>query len=489
MFFLTVVSLLCAAGIIYPAMWFLVFPGLAVFFHILRDRIKSVLGAAAAGLVFGFITGGAGIIWFWDTLPLDFLGIASVTAQRAGVAMTWAYVAFGLALPVTVGAAAIWCFRRSVWFPLIAGVLWTAIEYGRMWAFALVTWSPKSLLGPHFSAAAIGHSLAEHPLLLQMARAYGLVTLNYFVAAVAGLLAGAMMIKTSRGRRMLAVQAMISLALCAGPARFFLDKGPDAEAREPLRVAILAEQVDDVMNYDAHQIATQLIAEAAAAVPPVDVALIPEEISLSTIFGARADAEAFIARTFGDRDVLLLHTRPDVYPDDDPEHLQFKQLAFESTRRGIIGRYSKQMLMPLGEYAPAFARIFYSIVDDPDINSHLEDVDMIPVQKKMPESVTFRGLRFGGLLCSDLLTPALYRHLVRSENADVLINLANQFWFHGSRTLHWKSLQMARVHAVYNQRPILVANNLSPSYALDRSGRMLAASRWGERTVLYVDVP
>jgi len=103
--------------------------------------------------------------------------------------------------------------------------------------------------------------------------------------------------------------------------------------------------------------------------------------------------------------------------------------------------------------------------------------------------VSVHGVRIAGLLCSDIVSPYLYRKFVQEQKPDLLINLANHFWFHGSRTLHSKTLQMARVHAVQNRLPMIVANNVAPSFALDPAGRVIAQSSWGARGVLYVELP
>jgi apolipoprotein N-acyltransferase len=59
--------------------------------------------------------------------------------------------------------------------------------------------------------------------------------------------------------------------------------------------------------------------------------------------------------------VLILNTRNDRYPEDEHnDTLESKKLVYDTTSRGEIGRYTKQMLMPLGEYAPAFTRTFFS---------------------------------------------------------------------------------------------------------------------------------
>lgn len=484
---------MAAAGIIFPGAWFLVLPGLAGYFWLLLHRVRTMPGAFASGLWFGFITGGAGIIWFWDTLPLDFLGIANLTAQRLGVGMTWAYIAFGLGLPVAAGSIVLRQLRANRLLPFWAGLVWVAVEIGRMWMFALFTWAPKSLPGPHFSAAAAGYPLTENFWLLQLARPFGLDALNFFVALMAAGAAVAIPVHVQRRDRRNHVWMQVALAVIALAVCSWLTKPQPAGSEDTprFRVAMITEYYDFGSDlYRGGAAITQTIASAASLIPPVDVIMLPEEISLTSIFWFKEEADSFVASVFGDREILLLHTRNDHYPhDEDPDAPEIKKLAYESTTRGIIGRYKKQMLMPLGEYAPSFARIFYAVIGDPDIEAHLEDVDRIALEKKLPEAVAFRGVRLGGLLCSDLLSPGLYRHLVREENADVLFNLSNQFWFHGSLRLHHKSQQMARVHAARNRRPFLVANNMAPSYAFDASGRLLVESAWGESGVTVVEVP
>ncbi len=103
-------------------------------------------------------------------------------------------------------------------------------------------------------------------------------------------------------------------------------------------------------------------------------------------------------------------------------------------------------------------------------------------------AVSFKGVKIGSLLCSDLLSPSLYRTLSHREGAQILVNLANQFWFHHSHTLYWKTVQMARVHAIQNRSPFILANNAAPSFALDRRGNFIAESDWGKTKALYVSV-
>jgi apolipoprotein N-acyltransferase len=443
-------------------------------------------------LVFGTITGGAGTIWFWDTLPLDFLGIQNQAVQVTAIGMTWGYVAASLGLPISLASLLLWRLRESNLFPLIAAIVWTIAEIGRMWAFAITTWAPTSLLGPHFSAASIGYPLTENHLLLQLADPFGIHALNLVASFAAGLLASlASATPEHRVTRPWMAQLTLGAAICSLPYAS-ISTPEEPKDQRSLRIAIITEHLEDVRDFNTHASVAAELAAAAAVQPPVDVILLPEEFSLTPIFWSRDEANKFLAEHFGTRDVLILNTRNNRYPaEEDNTELEQKKLVYDTTSGKELGRYIKQNLMPLGEYAPAFTKTFFSVIPDSELQLYIDGVDTFPEANFRKEvfAANYRGFTIGGLLCSDLLSPELYRSLVHDHHADILVNLANQFWFHGSKTLYSKTVQMARVHAAQNRRPLLMANNTAPSFAMDSNGTIIASSKWGDRGVLVVEAP
>jgi apolipoprotein N-acyltransferase len=487
--YLTVLAAgVCSVGIVTPALWFLVFPGLALFFYILLTYRISAWKLAWYGMLFGTLTGCAGTVWFLNTLPLDFLGIRNHFVQACAVGMTWLYVGASLGAPLAVTAPLVHIYRSSPLFPIAAALLWTVTETGRMWSFAATTWAPTSLFGPHFSIASIGYPLTESPFLLRMAYPCGIDALNFFAAFVAALLA--LLPTTIRAKRSFiapTVQAVVALslpvALSPSPSQ------PPSPGQRPVRFAIIAENLEDVRDISSHEVVRELLAKAAAAQPPVNVVLMPEEFSLTSLFWSKEEADTFLKQHFGERDVLILNTRNEVFPIEETNYFtDSKKLVYDSTTSGEVARYVKLMLMPLGEYAPAFTTTFFSVINDPDLQMYLEDVVQLPPPGRSVTSANFHGLIIGGLLCSDILSPSLYHTLSRDHHANVLVNLANQFWFHGSRPLHWKTVQIARVHAVQNNLPFLLANNMAPSFALNGRGEFMVESDWGSRDVLFVSL-
>jgi apolipoprotein N-acyltransferase len=482
-------SLITALGVVVPSLWFAVFPGLALFFFLLREKVQHVWAAALCGLLFGVVTGGAGTIWFLDTLPLSFLGIHDPIVQATAVGMTWAYVAVSLGLPVMLGAIPIWLVRSSPWFPLWTTFVWGITEIGRMWIFALTTWGPRSLFGPHFSPASVGYPLTESDILVRLAHPLGLDALTLCVAAGSAFLAVLFSIRRHPTPiRAFIISTSLTFLLVALPS--LIAERPVSKGSTTLRFAVISEHIEEVRDFSTHYLVREKLAQAAAAHPPVDVIVLPEEFSLTSIFWSNAEASRFISDHFGEREVLILNTRNDLYPAEERNlHSESKKLVFDSTTRGEVGRYIKQMLMPLGEYAPAFTKTFFSLVDDPELHLYLEDVATGSSVSPHLQVGEFRGVRIGGLLCSDMLSPHLYRSLYLEHGAEVLVNLSNHFWFHGSKPLYWKTVQMARVHATQNQAPLLVSNNIAPSFVMDKQGKMIAEAPWGAREVLYVSVP
>lgn len=481
-------SCIASAGIIFPHVWFFSLLGLALFFLTLRATEITTTRSLVYGLIFGALTGGAGTVWFWETLPLDFLGILNPTVQRIAVGMTWAYVSLSLAVAIALASPVIKHCPRLCGGSLITALVWCLAERGRMWGFALATWAPESLLGPHFSIASVGYPLTESSILRPLAQPLGIDGLNFCAAFVASVCCELLVLRTPRPTiKRLVTEVSVVVIVFATPHVLRRSDAADRQWAE-LRFAVLANNFMDVRDLSSHSFLQEQIAEVARAEPPIDVMILPEEFSFTSIFWSHEEAEKFIRMHFGERDVLILHTRNDAYPADETNASpEAKKLVYEGTRSGELARYIKRNLMPLGEYAPAFTRTFFSLLDDRELKLYLDTVHEFAVEQgsETVTAVTWKGATLGGLLCSDLLSPSLYRSLVAGEGAQVLVNLANQFWFHGSRALYWKTLQIARVHAVQNQTPFVVANNVAPSFILDRRGYLVAESQWGDSHPLY----
>jgi apolipoprotein N-acyltransferase len=152
--------------------------------------------------------------------------------------------------------------------------------------------------------------------------------------------------------------------------------------------------------------------------------------------------------------------------------------------------HEKQFLVPFGEYLPFSAGALLNILFPiPSVKEAITAAQSSMRAGTKLSTFEVNGVRVGALLCSELVSPSLYAKLAREERADILVNLSSRTWFHESKFLHAKLLQIAKVQAVHAHRPLLVSTNNAPSYVLDANGRIISITLWGEESVRVIDVP
>lgn len=483
-FLLILAAASSAIAIIFPLVWWLAPFGLALFFYVLLTHATSGSSAGWYGLVFGLITGGAGILWFWSTYPLTFLGITNPVIQIAAIGLTWLYVSLSLAVAIGVFAVVVWRLRLHPLLPLVIPLLWVLAEEGRMWGFAVFTYASESLVGPHFSAASLGYVLTEHPYLLQLAYPFGIAALNGVVALMA--IVALQLAQARAGRLKAMTAALVILLVGIGTLPLFISYRDTGEPMTTKRVAVLASDAPAGNRPAAYQHARALLQEATTD-QGVELIVVPEAFGLTQMFGNQETGIMTIRSWMNNRDVLIATSERVPAPEGEGAS---EQLVYTSTTHGPIGSYTKMMLMPLGEYLPAFSSFLYALITDATVASHfnlLRTTQLTGGSDVAP--VAYNHMRIGGLLCSDILSPVLYDRLATTYGANLLLSVSNHYWFHGSPILFDKTLQMARVHAVQHHLPLVVANNETPSFILGPSGEELIRSRWNTPEVLIYEVP
>jgi apolipoprotein N-acyltransferase len=148
---------------------------------------------------------------------------------------------------------------------------------------------------------------------------------------------------------------------------------------------------------------------------------------------------------------------------------------FEPATNRLIAEQEKIMLLPGGEYMPHLIRLFASLVGGAD---WLEDFLLVRGYEK-GGALTVIDLGFGkvgGLLCSEIISPVLYRSLTK-QSAELLINVASDSVFRGNPLLLSQNLAMAKVRAAESNRYFLQAANAGYSYIIDNRGEVLAGGK------------
>lgn len=390
-------------------------------------------------------------------------GVVALLALLVGamfLALSSAAMAVGVALaaPETpLGTAAVWT------------ALWVAQEGVRTYLLGGFPW------------ALLAAPLADYPALAQSAALGGVLLTSGLVAAVNGLLFGAVV---SGGRRRAAFAASaVALVLAAwlgGEARLArLDTAP-GPGLPPLKVVLVQPNVSQEVRFASDErlrIYRDLFrqSEAVALAQRPGLIVWPESAvpySWPWAPPLRDDLVAFCRRH---STAVLFNTVWSDRPDDDDA--PYYNSALLVTAGGpVLPPYHKQRLVPFGEYVP--------------LGPLLRRIR--PISRAVPgaftpgEGTTLLPLgewRLGGAVCYEVVYPWIARAEVKA-GASLLFTLTNDAWYGtaGARRQHW---QAAAFRAVETGRPLLRAAVTGITGYVDAGGRSetLPVDRPGELAV------
>lgn len=140
---------------------------------------------------------------------------------------------------------------------------------------------------------------------------------------------------------------------------------------------------------------------------------------------------------------------------------------------GIAGRYDKMHLVPFGEYLPLQDTLPWL----QNLTPYPPDFGLHPGTQAAV--FQYRDWRLAPVICFEDTVPHLVRGIVaagtngdRGEEIDVLVNLTNDGWFHGSSELD-QHLITAAFRAVECRTPVARAVNTGISAVIDGDGAIL----------------
>lgn len=153
----------------------------------------------------------------------------------------------------------------------------------------------------------------------------------------------------------------------------------------------------------------------------------------------------------------------------------FNSALFVDPQRGLAGRYDKQHRVPFGEYLPLADSL-------PILGSLTPYRGRYGIQAgQRGVAFEYKGHRFAPVICFEDTVPQVVRSCVRDAIADdpkhrkvdVLLNLTNDGWFHGSSE-HDQHLITAAFRAVELRTPMVRAVNTGISAIIDGDGAIRA---------------
>jgi apolipoprotein N-acyltransferase len=430
---------------------------LACWVGVLPPDAAGSRAASRGGLVFGVVAHGLLCHWILTAL-LRF--------------SWWAVPAFlgALLLLAAWSAVSVWALHRvvhragaPVWVAL--PVVWAAWEWGRgHW--------PGSLAFPWLG---LGSSLTGFPELAGVAELVGATGVGFWVAAVNGMVAAALLSRGGRGGRTwrrLAVGAVMAALL---PAAWGVWRASTLEMRPAARVAVVQPNVSQRLKLEpaaALDSALDSFHRLLPRVEPgsVDLVVLPE--MAFPVHARRPSAAGVVGQVQG-------------WAREAGAPILFGAVG-EAAGHGGTARFNSAFLVRPGGLTPF----------QYDKRHLVPGVERMPFARGLPGG---GGGRWGGygvgegwplaevdearagvLICFESAFPGLARRL-RLEGADVLVNITNDAWFGGeavwSRSAAlWQHPAHLVMRAIETRAGVVRSANTGISLFVDPVGRVSGAT-------------
>lgn len=392
--------------------------------------------AFRSGYLFGLGAFGAGVSWVFVSMQ-QFGGVPVPLA--AG--LTTLFVAFLALFPAVAG----WCYVR--WFrsassslPVLMALpaLWTLQEWVRGWIFTGFPWLD-------ISYSQVGGPLAGYAPLLG---SYGV---SWLTAVVSAAIVAALARRLSTMYATVVVVLVVSAGFALNSASWTTPTG------KPLDVALLQGNIAQDLKWrpEQRQPTVDLYVSMTREHLGADLIIWPETAFPAFYHQARHVLDE-LAKEAAEQHTELLIGIPVMEPNS--------QRYFNSmVRVGAVEQmYSKQHLVPFGEYIPLAALIgrVMEIMQVP-----LPDFSVMPTEPVLQ----LAGQPMGISICYE---DAFGSEVIRAlPAATVLINASNDAWFGDSLAPH-QHMQIARMRALETRRPMLRVTNTGVTAIVDHLGNV-----------------
>ncbi len=468
-------------GFLIPALWVIVFPGLIFYFIGLKQSShlwQATLGGFTVWTVKSMLT----VVWFWNTYPILWIDLGLGKAELPIIGFYW------FSVSVFIGVAGIFCssllwsinhYLKGRWFLILTPLVFVVSEVLGSFSFS------SFLLGDHvkpnvvFSFGYLGYLLAEHEWLIQLAR-FGGVYLLTLVVVTGGVFLWHWLEKSNYDKKSLEM-ALTILVLLSFSSHLGFYKTDYNEVREgKTKVAIIDTKfggsdyfkLDDRESYRVNQLVEAL---AAALAQEPDYVVMPEDSRyLSQDLSPTASYAKFRFQQSDPSAVIV---------EAGPVNLALGGRALRATIYDGVNKKvyatDKQYLVPQGEFMPVFYRetlnvLGYSKVAR-NINNKLQyRPGPYNSQADMPKIIP------GILFCFASADPLGVRRLVEERELPFIAHPISHAWFNNPISMWHQFDLMLKIHALWNQVPIVSAGNMVSGALFNSNGEKITGDLMAE---------
>ena len=430
---------------------------------------RNVRTRVALGYFFGIcVLGGAFFSIFWHALPLDWAVDAPLVVQFFFIGLAWFLATAVGALPMAVWGYAVPQLSYGDWRDyLTIPSLFVLSEWFAACLLEFGMSGSGSLAGPHFGNGFLGLTIADAVVPLQLSALGGVYLLSFTIVAIGVYFARAI----ERNQTRSVVVGVVALA-CVTIFSNYVQTLPIPQGT--FRVSALSTNVPPLRGVPADESAahSEAIHQLLTTTPKSDVILVPE----ATDFIKYARRHNISLSDLAQGAVLIDSGKIPV-----SEGYSFRRVTYLDTETGARSYSYKRFLVSTGEYMPNIFKPFEQV------STAVKQLSKSRRFLSGPASPlpSIKNVRSAALSCNEVFSPELYRD-ASLAGAEVFLNIASHSWYDHSFSVYLQTQRAGRIRAAESQKPLVVANNRAPAYAIDRYGRTIAETPFGSAELISV---
>ena len=403
-------------------------------------------------------------LWFFDLFPLQVLGgVGSGVVGYVSFVLVWLLFIMAMALsflPFFFFWKKLLEKHLEKYDIVLIPFLWVTSEYLRAWMLSFVLLGERNVFGPHHTYYSIAYSVSSIPYVRDIFAIGGMYFVSFYIVGINCLFFKAIKknFKLTSLYFVISVLFLISIPLISHNYISFMSN----KETDYISMSLVSTNFSPVLTKDddtkkSGEVYKYLV-EQSNVKNLEQFVVTPENINLFREFKKNTDSEN--REHFGKTLFLGSFSTP-------LHHLFY----FYDTQAATVSLYEKRLLMPLVEYPVFWVSFLSKKFSLEDTNSILKINKGFSYVYHFPSA--YDGPAFFGSLCSENISPYLYREAVLN-GANFIINVASHSLFRGSKLLARQTLAINKARAIESGRFFVTSFNNSPSYVLSDRGDVVA---------------
>ena len=403
---------------------------------------------------------------FVSAYPLDWLKIYDPVLGWGIILVAWALFSMVMSLPI-----GLWVFltdrlKSGNLFTdaLVGASAWVIFEYVRSWLVAMSMYGDEVLFGPHHTYYSLAYTVSGVPIIRELLPVGGMYLTSFVIILINYLCYAGMSFfrRTERERRRTVALAMLIGGIVVSSYCIMVVMRREANPLPSFTASVMNTRFPSIADKSVQEEKRRFALEVIEHIEnPRGVIILPENFNVlppysddEVRWGKAMERVALVIGSFsGER---------------------FYDMFFFNARSEEVHFYRKELLMPLGEYSVDWIYFLIRLTRNEEWLTTYDAISSFHTAKKggaqSPyEEKSIEGLIIGGSLCSENISPYIYRDATRF-GATVLVNIGSLSPFHGSPLLSRQTLAIDTARALENGRYFITAANSGASFVITDKG-------------------